>query len=289
MATKAVGIKTMLDADAKVHPETYVLPADRNGWTPTFVLPNAVPKLKMLISGSPGVGKTTLGGSATLCPDMCPVIFASLEGGTLSISEPLDGFVDPSPDKLRIVEIGGLGELDRLMEWLETTSHGFKTIVFDSASDMQENLIELWQAQMTPKDKEGLPDNAQIEKAQQRMYSRVTDGMRERIRRLRDLDMHVLLLCGEADNFENPKASANQRYPALMPKLRKSVVGYVDVSARLYIRPGEAGGVESERLLLCTPTATDVCCKDRSPGGKLGKVIVDPTMSKIMALLAGKG
>lgn len=262
------------------------MPSDCNGWKPTFVAANTVPKLKMLITGPPGVGKTTLAGSASLCAEMSPVLFVSLEGGTRSISEPLEGFVDPA--KISVTEFAGLGELDRLLEWLSTTGHGYKTAVLDSASDMQEHLIDLWQGQLMPRGEEGIPDPEKADKAIMRVFGKTTDGMRERIRKLRDLPMHVLLICGEANNFDNPKAAVAQRYPALMPKLRGSIVGYVDISARLYIKPGQPGDVESTRLLLCTPTNTDVCVKDRSPGGKLGKIIEDPTMSKIMALLAGK-
>lgn len=261
-------------------------PADRNGWKPTFVKPDTTPRLKALWYGPPGVGKTTLAASASLCPEMSPVLFISMEGGTLAISEPLEGFVNP--DNIRVTEFAGLGELDRLLEWLATTNHGYKTIVFDSISDMQEHLIDAWQKIMLPRGEEGLPDISQSDKAQMRVFGKTTDGMRERLRKMRDLPSHVLFISGEADTSGNPTKTVFQRYPALMPKLRQSVIGYVDVVARLYIKPGETGDVESTRLLLCTPT-NETIAKDRSPGGKLGKIIIDPTMSKIMALLTGKG
>ena len=260
-------------------------PKDRNRWSPTFVAPSNVPKLKMVVYGPPGVGKTTLAASASLEPEMSPVLFISLEGGTLAISESLEGFIDPA--NIQITEFDGLGELDRLLEWLSTTDHGFKTVVFDSISDMQEHLIDLWQRVMLPKTEEGLPDLTKADKAQMRVFGKTTDSVRERLRKLRDLPAHVILVSGEADTSGDPN-KAFQRYPALMPKLRQSVIGYVDIVARLYIKPGESGDVESTRLMLCTPT-NETIAKDRSPGGKLGKLIVDPTMSKVWGLLTGKG
>jgi hypothetical protein len=258
---------------------------DRNGWSPTFVAADTVTKLKFLVYGPPGTGKTTLAASASLVPEMSPVIFISLEGGTLAISEHLEGFVDPA--NIRVTEFEGLGELDRLLEWLNTTNHGFKTVVFDSISDMQESLIDAWQKIMMPKGEEGLPDLSAADKAQMRMFSKTTDSMRERLRKLRDLPMHVVLVSGEADTGGDDKKPF-KRYPALMPKLRMSTIGYMDVVSRLYIKPGESGDVDSTRLLLCTPT-NETIAKDRTPGGKLGKVITDPTMTKIWQAVTRKG
>lgn len=258
---------------------------DRNGWAPAFVPPGTAVKLKFMVYGPPGTGKTTLAASASLVPEMSPLLFISLEGGTLAISEPLEGFVNP--DNIKVTEFEGLGELDRLLEWLATTDHGFKTVVFDSISDMQECLIDMWQRIMTPRGEEGLPDLSAADRAQMRMFSKTTDGMRERLRKLRDLPMHVLLVSGEADTSGDDKKQF-KRYPAMMPKLRMSAIGYMDVVARLYIKPGESGDVDSTRLLLCTPT-NETIAKDRTPGGKLGKVITDPTMTKIWQAVTRKG
>jgi AAA domain len=258
---------------------------DRNGWKPTFVVPGTTPKLKLLVYGPPGVGKTTLAASASLVPEMSPVLFVSLEGGTLAISENLEGFINP--DNITVTEFNGLKDLDKLLEWLETTAHGYKTVVFDSVSDMQEHLIDAWQKMMMPKGEEGLPDLNSADKAIMRVFGKTTDSMRERLRKLRDLPTHVVFVCAEADTSGSTTQKAFMRYPALMPKIRQSVIGYMDVVARLYIKPGESGDVESTRLLLCTPT-NETTAKDRSPGGKLGKIIQDPTMGKIMALLTGK-
>lgn len=79
-------------------------------------------KIKALIYGASGVGKTSFAGTAE------NVIFASAEGGLLSIADKLPNYV----------EIKSLQDLKDLYKYLVTTKHNFETLVIDSITEINE-------------------------------------------------------------------------------------------------------------------------------------------------------
>lgn len=255
------------------------------GWQPS-VIPPGDAWLKILIYGQPGVGKTSLAASSSLVETMSPVLFVSAECGHLAISEDVPELVDAG--RITATPFQGFGELDVLLAWLERGDHTYKTIVFDSLSDVQESMAQMWSDRLAPNAPGGLPDVVEEEKVTLRVIKHTTNGLRERLRAMRDLPMHVIWVAAEADTASDPNSRAFSRFPALYPKLRMSAIGYVDVVARLYIAAGEAGGPDATRLLLCWPTA-DTVAKDRSPAGKLGRLIKEPTMQKIWSAITRKG
>lgn len=79
-------------------------------------------KIKALIYGASGVGKTSFAGTAK------NVIFASAEGGLLSIADKLPNYV----------EIKSLQDLKDLYRYLLTNTHNFETLVIDSITEINE-------------------------------------------------------------------------------------------------------------------------------------------------------
>jgi hypothetical protein len=106
------------------------------------------------------------------------------------------------------------------------------------------------------------------------------------VRQFRDLPMHVLITCHEKDAQED---GYQKVVPSLTPALRESVMGMVDVIAFLGIRTRKTDGGQSvtERVLL-TENRGKVVAKDRSPGGKLGGEVVNPTMPMLLDRIIGK-
>lgn len=79
-------------------------------------------KIKALIYGASGVGKTSFAGTAE------NVLFASAEGGLLSIADKLPNYV----------EIKSLQDLKDLYKYLLSTKHNFETLVIDSITEINE-------------------------------------------------------------------------------------------------------------------------------------------------------
>jgi len=73
--------------------------------------------------------------------------------------------------------------------------------------------------------------------------------------------------------------------PSLPGKLSSDVCGYVDIVGYLYTKENEGG--EVVRHLLFQPISK-FFAKDRSPGGKLGISMENPSIPKIEEKIFGK-
>lgn len=79
-------------------------------------------KIKAVVYGASGIGKTSFAGEAK------NVIFASAEGGLLSIADKLPNYV----------EIKSLQDLKDFYKYLKTTPHNFDSVVIDSITEINE-------------------------------------------------------------------------------------------------------------------------------------------------------
>ena len=259
-----------------------------SGWHPVMFTPSPSEyRIKMLVYGPPGIGKTTLAGTASTCEAMAPVLIISAEAGEMSISEDIPGLIDTS--KISITRFTTLGELERLFEWLATEDHGFKTVVLDSISELEVQTVQAWQAVLNPKE-EGIPNLEKDKQMGFKIFGRATDTLRTHLRKFRDLPMHVIFTAHE--KIPGDGDAVTPQRPSLMPKFCESVIGYVDILGYMkVVFPKVTEGEESTeepqgvRVLLVQPTDSRRA-KDRSPGGKLGVGVREPTMAKIWDRLA---
>lgn len=160
--------------------------------------------IKALVYGSSGSGKTTFAGTA---PD---AIFASAEGGLMSIG-------DRRPD---FVEIKSLRDLMELRTYLQNEEHAYKTVIIDSITEINE-IIKLEIQQRTGR-------NMQLQD-----WGDLARKMRDILRSFRDLPMHVLFLAQETTEEDEQKIA--KYMPALNGKAANEIAYFMDIVGYLRI------------------------------------------------------
>lgn len=236
--------------------------------------------LKMLIYGDPGVGKTTLAASAAAVKSMSEVLFINVEGGALAISDPSVYGAKEVPDT---VDFNGFDALSVIFKALARMEHPYKTVVIDSLSELTKyNLDDVIRKKMASTTNRQGKVNRDEDDVFLEDYGTMTKQMRRVVRMFRDLPMHVIYTSHAEPYDEGAKVG-----PDLSNKLRSSVVGYMDVVGYMFTStktenpPGKDPVTVSTRKLLTRPIGKFMA-KDRSPGGKLGQIIEEPTMTIIM-------
>lgn len=182
--------------------------------------------VKALVYGASGSGKTTFAGTAR------NAIFASAEGGLMSIS-------DKTPD---FVEIRSLKDLMDLHAYLRNEKHGYETVVIDSISEINE-IIKIEIERRTGKSMQ-LQDWGELAKR-----------IRGILRGFRDLPMHVLFIAQESTETDEQKIV--KFVPQLNGKAATEVAYFMDIVGYLKIEP------DGSRHMICEPNAKYLT-KDRS-------------------------
>lgn len=244
-------------------------------YAPTVYKPTAADmKLKMLVYGPPGAGKTTLAVSAQDCTLTAPVLMCNIEGGLLSVAN----------KDFDVVDYENMEQLENLLWFLVREKHKYKTFILDSLSELQVyNLEAIVQKEIrtNPKRTSGSRDDIW-----QDDYGVSTSQIRRIVRAFRDMPMHVFLTCHDAETVKNNDRSV---HPALTQKLRQSVVGYMDLVGYLMAREEKIDEKSTVvRRMLCQPVGPYIA-KDRTPGGKMGTILENPSVSLIMERLGAKG
>jgi len=231
------------------------------------------PWFNLLVYGDPGVGKTMLCGSALAVPEMGPVLFIDVEGGTLSLRTKY-----PTCD---VVRVETFKDIQKLYDELYIGNHGYKTVVLDSLTEMQKfSMYGIMEAMMIKAsgEKDRDPDMPGIGE-----WGKNTEQIRKMVRAFRDLPMNVLFTALAMTDRDNKTGKITVK-PSLSAKLSNEVAGFVDIVMYMYILTVDK---TNHRLLL--PGATEkYIAKWRDAPEPLPDAITDPTMTMLYDMIYHK-
>lgn len=155
-------------------------------------------KIKCLIYGASGTGKTTFWGSAK------DVIFASSENGLLSIAD----------KKVAMAEIKTLQNLKELKDFLQKEDHSFKTLVIDSITDInsiiKDSIEEKTGRQMQIKE-----------------WGELANSIKSILNDIKNIDMNVIIIAQE--QIEKDDQVIQKIIPSLNGKIATEICYFMDI------------------------------------------------------------
>lgn len=209
----------------------------------------ATDKLKVLIYGEPGVGKTTFAATA---PNTLLIDVERGSRALLNVNNPVD-----------VLEYRSIEQVEKAVEFLAAGNQAFdkyETIVLDSITEMQARVID---AQLRMRG----PGSY---KADWDIYGENTQRLRMLVSSFRDIDRNLICTAHAKVDKDDQTGIAFVR-PALTPGLAKAVAGMFDIVGYLKING------KGERVLRVQPTKT-VLAKSRK---SLPEEITAPTWAKL--------
>lgn len=222
----------------------------------------AADKSTYLFYSSPGIGKTTLGGSASEVEALSPVLLLDFENGSSTLERK---YPDVDVIKISTWEMG--------MEVIEALVHNptkYKTIVFDSLSESQLQIIA-WSEKV-----DGDNGFAKWDAAWKKLTASVKG--------LHMTDYNVICITHiekDVDEFTRQRVIR----PAFQGKKSHTELPKVfDYIGMLFVQEDEAG---EKRRVLQFEMDDNVVTKNRS-SGVLPDFVTDPTMKKIHDYLSAE-
>jgi len=240
-------------------------------------------KLKMLLYGPAGVGKTSLLATANLYELTTPILIVNVEGGVLSVADASVLGLSEPPD---IVDLNNFADLEQIFWYLAKGDHPYKSVGIDSLSELQMLNLEYIVGRLVGKMSSGGARRESLDDVWREDYGASTQQLRRVTRMFRDLPLHVFFTCHEAVSQDRDRNETVA--PMLTPRLRAAVVGYMDVVGYMYVDTDETSQTEPVRRLLCRPYGKWLA-KDRTPGQRLGLVMDNPTIPRMMDAITGRG
>jgi len=221
--------------------------------------------LKLLLYGPSGVGKTSLAGTALDDERMSPVLFVDSEGGLASIGW-------RKPERLPSTNVRAtLRMLRKHFEQGGLSRDGtpYRTIVIDSLSDLAERLTR---------------ELATGELMERQDWGRYDNYMRDFVRYLCDLPVHLIVTCTERENTDGTWIE-----PGIKGSIRSSIPYYFGTVARMTTKarpdPKDPKARIVERFLTLQ-AETRFLAKDRmDPHGVMPREMLNPTATKLMERL----
>lgn len=215
-------------------------------------------KATYLFYSSPGVGKTTLAGSASEVAAMAPVILLDFENGSSALSRKY-----PDVDVMHITD---WGTAIKAIEALANNKTKYRTVIFDTIGEAQEQVL-VWSDEVYRK---GDTSNAFAK------WADVSEQLSKAIKGLHRSDLNVIALAHvelDRDAITNKKTV---RPYFLGKKSHVTLPAVFDVIGQLTIEEDKEGN--KGRVLQFMPE-DDVVAKDRN--GLFPEYVAHPDFTKL--------
>lgn len=219
-------------------------------------------KTTSLFYALPGVGKTTLAGSASAVAAMSPVILLDFENGSSALARKY-------PD-VEVVHITEWGTAVKVIEALANEQTKYKTVIFDTIGEAQEQII-IWSEEVFRKDEK---DNSFAK------WADAWEQLAKAIKGLHNSEMNVIALAHlelDRDEITNKKTmrpafegkKSHRKLPAVF-----DAIGYLSMQE-------DAQG-NTGRVLQFLPEE-DIVAKDRN--GLFPEYVAHPDFTKLYGFI----
>lgn len=230
------------------------------------------PYLNILVYGESGTGKTRFAGSADAVPNLRPVLFIDIEGGTETLRN--------SYPNVEQVRVSTWKEMQQVYDVLFKGKTEYQTVVLDSLTEIQKfNMYDIMTNLVRTR-----PD-LDPDVPGMREWGKNLEQIRKFVRAFRDLPMHTIFTALERSD-KDQKTGMTSKMPSLSGKLASEVAGFLDIVLYYYVKQiGQGEDSEIQRLMLSKKTQ-NIIAKDRTD--RLPLVIENPTMQAIFDIINGK-
>ena len=221
-----------------------------------------VPKLKILLYGPSGTGKTSLASTASTVDELGPVLYIDLERGTAPAAKYGD------LDNMLVVQPASYKEFaDLLLKISQTKDTPFKTVVIDTVDRLQE-LIKVHFTTLNPKDSFA-------------MWAATYDKVLDLVNKVAfDLSLNILCI-----THETREVTETERLSLIGPAFEgkqsfKKLPSIFDIIGRM---TWEDVGEDGDEQLICVLTvksSSNILTKTRFDN--MPSMIGNPGMSKLM-------
>lgn len=225
-------------------------------------------RMKVLLYGRSGTGKTYLAGTAALVREMCPIYFVATERGYLSIRSLVE------TGRIQIMLANSGADLVALQNVVASPGR-FKTIIIDSLSELHALIIQTEQ-----KGDEPNRHNYQV-------------GHDKILKLLRYIDrhatVHVIVTANDQPLIDGESGRVLSMDPDMAGKLSFratryfDLVGYTSARSVASLVPDKPPTIHRS---LQVQNYDGIAAKDRTQG-RLGAVVSEPTMAKLYTALVG--
>lgn len=225
--------------------------------------------LKFLVYGGPGIGKSTLAGSATNHEGMRDVLLITAEGGDI-VFEDNDNV--HMPDNIDILKIDRIEQLQKAFEFLqhhvrardandEKALKGYQDMVFGGLPQVEPNRLRKYRtvildsltdieaanmnAVLGQQDK-GFEVGSDFEAAGFAQFRKNNNTIQAIVRSFRNLEVNIIIICGQ--KYSQDELKRYHYTPWLTGQLATQVQSFVDLVGYLVVSTADPSQPDLRRL-----------------------------------------